>query len=396
VENLFDGLRVVDFTSNAAGPVSTGYLADFGAEIIKVEKPVAGDDIRSFPPDLDGTGLFFFWLNRGKKSLVLDMADPEGREIALNLIAKADIVVESFKPGTMEKFGLGYEDLRKVNPAIIMCSVSAFGQTGPYSPKPGYDVVAQALSGIMDLTGDPSGSPTRSGVVLADYTTGIYAYAAIVSALYHRECTGKGQHVDIALLDCMASFNSYIDVAGIGVKPTRTGNHHPFLVPFGMFTGYDGSVIIGAPNPKLWMLLCNVMGKSEMAEDPLFAKGPDRLKNLDKLKVLIEDWLQTYPNVDEPLALIEAAGIPCAKVNTTAEALENEQLKAREMITEMETPDGMPTRKIRVRGNPFKFSEVKAVLKKPPALGQHQNEILKSVGYDETKINELKNRWHVT
>ena len=229
MKNLFDGLRVVDFTSNAAGPVSTTYLADFGAEIIKVEKPVAGDDTRHFPPDLHGTGLVFFWLNRGKKSLVLDMADPEGKEIALKLIAEADIVVESFKPGTMEKFGLGYEDLRKVNPAIIMCSVSAFGQTGPYSHKPGYDVVAQALSGIMDLTGDPSGSPTRSGVVLADYTTGIYAYSAIVSALYHRERTGIGQHVDISLLDCMTSFNSYLDVAAIGGKPTRTGNHHPLL-----------------------------------------------------------------------------------------------------------------------------------------------------------------------
>ena len=257
MKNLFDGLRVVDFTSNAAGPVSTGYLADFGAEIIKVEKPVAGDDMRSFPPDLHGTGLFFFWPNRGKKSLVLDMADPEGREIALKLIEEADIVVESFKPGTMENFGLGYEDLRKVNPAIIMCSVSAFGQTGPHSPKPGYDVVAQALSGIMDLTGDPSGPPTRSGVVLADYTTGIYAYAAIVSALYHRERTGKGQHVDIALLIAWPRSIAISMWQPSAENPPEPATTTPFWFPLECLPGTMGASSLGPPIPNFGR--CSVM-----------------------------------------------------------------------------------------------------------------------------------------
>ena len=396
MKNIFEGLRVIDFTSYAAGPVSTAFLADFGAEILKIEKTGVGDDTRALPPDLDGVGIPFFWLNRGKKSLVLDMTDPEGREIALKLIATADIVVESFKAGTMERFGLGYRSLKKINPTLIMCSVSAFGQTGPYSSKPGYDIVAQALSGVMDLTGEADGSPTRSGIVLADYIAGVYAYAAIVSALYHRKCTGIGQHVDIALFDCMVSFNGFVETAGTGRKPTRSGNHHSMMCPFGLFNGSNGSIIIGAPNPKLWALLCDVMGKGEMTKAPLFATGTDRLKNLDKLIVMVETWLKTFSNIDEPLALIDKAGIPCAKVNTTAEVLEDEQLKARRMISDLEMPDGLPTRKIRARGNPFKFSEVKAVLKKPPLLGQHQDEILKSVGYDETEIAELKSKWHLS
>lgn len=278
MKNIFEGLRVVDFTSNAAGPVSTAYLADFGAEVLKIERPGVGDDIRTFPPFVDGLAVPSLWLNRGKKSLVLDMTDPEGQEIALKLIASADIVVESFKPGVMKKFGLDYQSLKKIKPELIMCSVSAFGQTGPYSHKPGYDIVAQALSGFMDLTGDAEGAPTRAGFVLGDYTAGVYAYGAIVSALYHRKCTGFGQHVDIALFDCLVSFNGLIEPAGTGGKPTRSGNHHSLLAPFGLFNGTGGSVIIGAPNPKLWALLCNVMGKAELTKDSLFATSSDRVK----------------------------------------------------------------------------------------------------------------------
>ncbi len=396
MSNIFDGIRVIDFTSNAAGPISTMHLADFGAEVIKIEKPKVGDDTRSFPPSLDGIGVPFFWFNRGKKSVVLDVADPEGRDVLLKLIADADIVVESFKPGTMEKYGLGYEALKKHNPALIMCSVSAYGQTGPYSRKPGYDIVAQALSGVMDLTGDPSGPPTRSGIVLADYTAGIHAYAAIVSALYYRKCTGKGQYIDISLFDCMVSFNGYVESAGLGRKVTRTGNHHGLLAPFGLFRGTGGSVIIGAPNTTLWGNLCSVMGKPELATDPLFASATDRLKNLDKLVMEIEHWLKTFPSIDEPLAQVDKGGIPCAKVNTTADLLNDEQLKARGMITELEMPDGLPTRKIKARGNPLKFSEVKAAMKNPPNLGQHQEEILKSVGYDEIVIGRLKEKWSVS
>lgn len=396
MKNIFDGIRVIDFTSNAAGPISTMHLADFGAEVIKIEKPKVGDDTRSFPPSLDGVGVPFFWFNRGKKSVAMDVAEPEGQEVIKKLAAVADIVVESFKPGTMEKYGLGYEVLKKINPKLIFCSVSAYGQTGPYSAKPGYDIVAQALSGVMDLTGDPSGPPVRSGIVLADYTAGIHAYAAIVSALYHRQNTGVGQYIDISLLDCMVSFNGLVESAGLGRKVTRTGNHHGLLAPFGLFQGTGGSVIIGAPNQKLWAALCTVMGKPELAVDPLFATAPERLKNLESLVGEIETWLKTFANVDEPLALIDKASIPCAKVNATADLLKDVQLIERGMITEMEMPDQMPTRKIKARGNPLKFSAVKAEMKKPPNLGQHEAEILSLLGYDASSIETLKNKWSVS
>lgn len=396
MNNIFDGLRIIDFTGNAAGPFATALLADFGAEVIKIEKPKVGDDMRAFPPSLDGIGVPFLWVNRGKKSLVLDMGDPEGRDIALKLIADADIVVESFKPGTMESFGLGYETLKKINPSLIMCAVSAYGQTGPYSSKPGYDIVAQALSGVMDLTGEPDGSPTRVGIVLADYTTGLYAYAAIATALFHRSVTGIGQYVDIALLDCLASFNGLVETAGLGNKPTRTGNHHGLLAPFGLFKGNGGSVIIGAPNPKMWSSLCRLMGRDDLADDPLFCTSAARIKNLNQMVAVIENWLKTFKTIDEPLALIDQAGIPCAKVNNTADLLADRQLQAREMITELETPDGLPTRTIKARGTPFKFSAVKAVMKKSPNLGQHQDEVLQAIGYSSAMVARLKEKWNIT
>ncbi|HWR05745.1 CaiB/BaiF CoA-transferase family protein [Sporomusa sp.] len=394
--NIFDGLRVVDFTNNIAGPFPTAILADFGAEIIKIERPKNGDSSRSYLPILDGVGLPFIWGNRGKKSLVLDMRDPEGVEIAKKLITTADLVVESFKPGTMEKFGLGFEALQKINPTIILCSISAFGQTGPYSNKPGYDTIAQSYSGIMDMTGDADGSPTRIGFAIADYNAGIFGYAGIVSALYHRERTGVGQHVDISLLDCITAFNGQIESAGLGNKPTRSGNHHGSLGPFGVYQGNGGTVTICAPETGPWTTLCGVMGKPELATDPLFANNTARVKNLALLVGIIESWLKSFPSVDEPVSLMDKAGVPCAKILSTADMLNDEQLKARGMITDLETPDGVSVGTVIARGNPLKFSAVKAVLKKAPALGQHEAEILQSIGYDEAAIAQLKSKWSVS
>lgn len=396
MKNIFDGLRVVDFTINVAGPVPTAYLADFGADVIKIEKPVSGDDLRTLSPKFEGGPLFCFWVNRGKKSLVLDLTDPEGQEIARKLIADADVVVESFRPGTMKGFGLDYLSLKKINPSIVMCSVSAFGQTGPYCHKPGYDILAQALSGCLDLTGEADGPPVRSGVVVGDYAAAVYAYGAIVTALYHRQRTGVGQYVDISLLDCLVSYNSMLEPAAVGEKVTRSGNHHGMVAPFGVFNGRSASIVIAAPNPKLWSLLCRVMGKPELIKNPEFATGADRTANIDKMIEVVETWLKSFVDISEPLALIEQAGIPCARVNKTAEVLQDKQLKMRGMIREIETPDGLPTRKIFGRGNPFMFSEVKADLKKSPQLGQHQDEILESIGYDEAKIAELKGKWKLS
>jgi CoA:oxalate CoA-transferase len=223
----------------------------------------------------------------------------------------------------------------------------------------------------------------------------VFAYGAMTSALYYRERTGKGQHIDISLLDCLVSINGSVEIAAHGMMPTRTGSHSPALAPFGLFKGRGEAVIICAPAQKPWGALCALMGKSEMFDDPLFVSCGARARNLAPLVAEIEKWLQSFSGVDEPLALMDRAGIPCAKVNSSSDVLENKQLKMREMITELETPDGVSPAKIRSRGNPMKFSQVKAVLRKAPRLGQHQDEVLKAVGYDEMTIADLKNRWSV-
>jgi len=392
MENIFEGLRVVDFTMNTAGPYATVFLADFGAEVIKIEKPKLGDDQRNYSPQLDGTAVGFFWGNRGKKSIVLDMNDPEGIEIAKKLISTADIVVESFKPGTMAKFGLGYEDAKKINPKVIYCSVSAYGQTGPMRSKPGYDMIAQALSGVMDLTGEADGPPTRIGIVVADVSAGAHAFGAIASALYFRERTGKGQHIDIALLDSIVAYNAYVEHTAAGNFVRRSGNNPKTLAPFGVFEGKDSYAVICAPNVKLWTALCKVMDREDLVTDPEFNTVPARIKNLPKMIKVIEDWLKTFDDINIPLDKMDKEGVPCSKINTTLDLFTNEQLLAREMIVENATQKGTP---LKMKGNPLKFSEVKANLQRPPALGQHQDEVLKGIGYSDEAIVALKTKWSI-
>lgn len=395
MQRIFEGLRIVDFTTNVAGPFTTAFLADFGAEVIKIEKPKLGDDTRFFAPQLDGVGTSFCWNNRGKKSLVLDMVDSEAIDIVRKLIPTTDIVIESFKPGTMKKFGLDYEALKKINPQIIFCSVSGFGQNGPYSSKPGYDMIAQALSGAMDMTGELSGPPMRMGLAVADYNAGIHAFAGISAALYYRERTGRGQQIDISLLDCLVGINGMIEIAGVGKKPTRSGNHHGSMAPFGVYEGSAGSLIICCVAQGPWKSLCILMGRPELFEDPGFANTGMRVKNLAPLVMAIEGWLKSFPNVDEPWRLMDEAGIPCAKVNTTNQALENPQLLAREMIIDLATPDGVTQESIKARGNPLKFSADKATPSKAPALGQHEAEILSSIGYDDAAVSRVKEKWSI-
>jgi crotonobetainyl-CoA:carnitine CoA-transferase CaiB-like acyl-CoA transferase len=252
MRNIYDGLRVIEIGTNAAGPAATSMMADFGAEVIKVERVQGGDDTRFYPPLLDGNGVYFFYLNRGKKSLILDLEDPDGPAIIKKLLASADVLVENMKPGSMKKFGLAYDQVKNDNPRLIMCSISGYGQTGPDSSKPGFDLIAQALSGTMDMTGEPNGSPTKCGLAIGDYVAANTALAAINAALYYREMTGKGQYIDISLLDCMVAMNGQVEIAAVGENPTRVGNHHPSLTPFGLFNGKTSSVIICAPSNNLW------------------------------------------------------------------------------------------------------------------------------------------------
>lgn len=394
MKNLFDGIRVVDFSGVLAGPHPTAMLADFGAEVIKIEKSKTGDDMRSFLPQFEGTGVPFFMMNRGKKSIVLELADSDGIEIANKLVETADIVVENFRPGVMKKFGLSYEDVKKINPNVIYCSISAFGQEGPYSKKPGYDLLAQAISGAMDLTGDADGDPARLGFVLGDYAAGCYAFGAIASALFHRERTGIGQHIDLSLVDSLVSYNHYMEGVNFGENPRRTGNNSPGAAPFGIFEGSNNEfAVVCAINPKHWGLLCNVLGKEAWLEDPEFITRAARLKNADRITAAIEEWLQSFEKIEEPIKIMDEIGVPTAKVNSTADMLNDDYLISRGMIVDLELPDGMSVKTIKAKGNPLRFSEAKAVLGKAPTLGQHEDEVLQSLGYDDAKITELKKKW---
>jgi crotonobetainyl-CoA:carnitine CoA-transferase CaiB-like acyl-CoA transferase len=388
--NIFDGVMVVDLTNNLAGPNTTSLLTDFGAEVIKVEKP-GGDDNRKWPPFFEGTSITSVWLNRGKKSIVLDLTQPDGVAVLKDLIRKADVVVESFRPGVMKKLGIGYDDIVKIKPDVVMCSVSGFGQTGPRSQKPGYDLIAQALSGFASVNGLKGGPPIKAATAIGDWTGSYNAFGAISAALYHRAKTGEGQYIDIALVDCLYSANEYCEPAFNDFPVAkRIGNHQAYLCPYGIFEGKDGDVVIATANDKLWQIFCKVLKKEEFITHPDYATNGNRVKNQEKLIPIIESWLKEYASVDEVVALLDGNGIPCCKVNAPADLLHDEHLLARGMVVDLEVP-AISTGKIKSRGVAIKFSKTPGKIKATPALGQHTEVVLSgTMGYDDKKIAELK------
>ena len=312
------------------------------------------------------------------------------------MIPSIDVVVESFRPGTMKKFGLDYETLHALNPALVYCSISGYGQTGPYAKKPGYDLLAQAVSGIMDMTGDPDGMPTKSGFTLGDYVGGINAYGAIVTALYYAKNTGKGQWIDISLVEGLTFMNSFLDIVGcFGKDPHRMGRHQNSLAPFGLFMGKNGqSAVICAPSDKLWKALCTVMDRPDGLTNPRINTTVSRVENLADTVAFIENWLRGFDNIDEAIEKMEAAGIPCGKVKSTREVASDPQFISRNGLIDLPTPNSMTTRKsIRVRGPWIKYSETPMVMKRPPDLGEHNHEVLESFGIDPDKIDSLMRRW---
>lgn len=392
---LFEGIKVLDFTNNAAGPVCVTMLADFGADVIKVERPVVGDDIRGFAPKLDNVGLNFLFYNRGKKSITIALDDPEGIEIIKKIIPDMDVVVESFRPGVMKKFNLDYESIKEIKPDIIYCSISAYGQTGPYSKKPGYDLIAQALCGVMDMTGEPDAPPQKSGFILGDYVGAMNAYGAIASALYYRQVSGKGQHIDYALLDGMVAMNNFVELAYTGVSQSRIGAHHSAICPYGVYSGKKGQcVTICAPNNKLWTQLTALIGQEELGMDERFATGPARIKNLKMVIEILETWLQGFDNIEDAVAILDQGGIPCAKVKTAKDLLGDEHLIARGMITEIDTPPSVTKfDKLKTRGVWIHMSETPGSISRAPDLGEHNYEILQQYGLSREKISELQGRW---
>lgn len=396
---VFENVRVLDFTAHTAGPVATAALADCGAEVIKIEPPMTGDDTRRLSPRIDGQALTYLANNRGKKSVTINLKDPEGIRILKELIKTSDVVVENFRPGTMKRFGLDYESVKELNPGLVYCSISAFGQFGPDAARPGFDIIVQARSGVMDLTGEPDGSPTKIGIVVGDMVSAKDAFGAIAAALYHKAVTGEGQYLDISMLECMASMNLYIDHALIGRNPTRQGKHHISLAPYGIFEGKNGqNAVIAAFTDKHFAILCNeVLKKPELLTDERFATAAARVEHHNELAEYIESWLGNYEDITEALEMLESKGLVCTKIFTTRDVIENQQFLEHGGLAEIEAmPSMKEVRSFKARAHWTKYSATPVRYGRPPELGEHNHEIMAQAGLSDEEIRGLEEKWNAS
>ncbi|MEA4933193.1 MAG: CoA transferase [Lawsonibacter sp.] len=386
MNKALSGVRVLDFTQILAGPFCTMNLADFGAEVIKIEKPGVGDGSRIFGPFVNGQSGYYTLVNRGKKGIALDLK--KGKDIIYDMVKTCDIVVENFKPGVMEKLGFSYEKLKEINPSLIYCSISGFGQNSPMRDLAAYDIVAQGMSGMMSITGYPNTPPARVGSSLGDISAGLYAVTGILLALYNREKTGKGQYVDVALLDSVFAFvetNIVRHTIG-GIHPTRVGARHPLSAPFDIYRCKDAYVIIAVASDSHFAKLCEMIGQPDLIQNPKLDSDPHRSENDVELKAILEKFLADY-TVDEAMKMMQERAIPCGPLCTVDEACENPSILKREMLVEIDQP-GMG--KVKITGNPMKLSETPADPRHPaPVLGRDTKEILHSVfGYSEEQISQ--------
>jgi crotonobetainyl-CoA:carnitine CoA-transferase CaiB-like acyl-CoA transferase len=386
-----DGLMVLDFTRVLSGPYCTMLLADMGARVIKIEQPGRGDDTRAWgPPFVNGESAYFLSINRNKESLTLDLKHPSARRVLEPLLQQAGVLVENFRPGTMDRLGLGYDTLAGGFPGLVYCSISGFGQTGPRRAEPGYDAVIQGEAGLMSITGAADGPPFRLGVAIADIVSGMFAAQGIAMALLARARTGLGQRVDIAMLDATAALLTY--QAGIyfatGTTPGRMGNRHPTIVPYETFPASDGEFVLAVGNDEQWRRCCDVIGAAALAADDRFSTNQARVRNHDTLRSLLIEKLRTRRRTDW-VADLKRAGVPCGSVREVAEVLADPQLEAREMIA---TVDHITAGAMKVLGTPIKLSETPgAVRLAPPGLGQHTDRILQEdIGLSRDEIEMLR------
>ncbi len=395
-KGLLEGIKVLDMTRVLAGPYCGMMLADMGADVIKIELPGKGDDSRANFPIIEGKdgrkeSGYFMNLNRNKRSLTLNLKSEKGKEIFKDLVKKSDIVIENYRPGVMEKLGLGYDELRKINPGIVYGCVSGFGHYGPYSKRAGYDIIGQAMSGLMSTTGWPGGQPTRTGTAIADVNSGMSCCIGILAALVNKMRTGVGDKVDVALVDTMVSSLEIINVIYLmtGRVPERIGNRYESLYPYDSFECSDGACVIGAGNDKLFALLCGLMGTPELTSDPRFVTNIDRIANHEALKELIEKWTKTE-TIDSAVEKMLAAGIPAGPINTIDRVVKDPHIAgAREMFVECEHP---VVGKMKMTGNQIKLTNNKIDTFNPaPVLGQHNAEVLgEMLGYTPEQVEQLK------
>ncbi len=389
-----DGVRVLALSRVLAGPFCTMNLADLGAEVIKIEVPIRGDDSRGFAPLIPGSedSGYYYSVNRGKRSITLDLHKPEGAQILRDLVRHADIVVENFSPGTMERFDAGYARLSAANPKIILCSISGFGQTGPMASAPAYDIVAQAVGGTMSITGLPGGEPTRCGVSIGDLAAALYGVIAILGALRAREATGVGQHLDIAMLDCQVAWleDALARYSATGKIPGPIGSRHPSITPFQQFRAADDYFVAGCGNEPIWQRFCSAIGLDELQRDPRFVTNADRTANHAQLEPLLARHFTQEPRAHW-LSRLEAANVPCAPIANVAEVSRNPQLLERQMILHADHPkfEGLI-----VPGSPLKTAGVAAnPSTRAPQLGEHNDEVFaRLLGYDAARIAELRAR----
>jgi CoA:oxalate CoA-transferase len=389
-----NGLRVLDLSRVLAGPFCTMNLADLGAEVIKVELPGRGDDSRGYAPRIPNSqdSGYYYSVNRGKLSVTIDLRAPEGVEVALDLVRHCDVVVENFAPGTMERFGLGYERLRSVNPRVILCSISGFGQSGPMAAAPAYDIVAQALGGTMSVTGQPDGEPTRCGVSIGDLAAALYGVIAVLSALRLRERTGTGSHLDVAMLDCQVALleDALARYSATGIVPAPLGSRHPSITPFQQFRASDGYFVAGAGNESLWTRFCDAIAMPELKSDPRFRLNADRTANHALLEPILAPHFAQRPR-EHWLHRLGEAGVPSAPINDVAEVAHNPHLEARRMILRADHP---AFSELIVPGSPIKSAGSTAVpVTRAPALGEHTDQVLRDVArYDPERIAALRAR----
>ena len=386
-------IRVLDLSRVLAGPRAGQNLADLGAEVIKVERPKFGDDSRAFGPpwvkDREGRdtkdSAYFTSANRGKKSITVNIAKPEGQALIRALARECDVLIENYKHGDLARYALAYEDLKGVNPRLIYCSVTGFGQTGPYCDRPGYDFMIQGMGGMMSITGEPGGGPQRAGVPIADIITGMYASVAICAALAHRARSGVGQHLDLALLDSQIALLAYqnTNYFSTGTPPKRIGNLHPNIVPYQPFRSSDGEVIVACGNDNLFRKFCDAAGCPELAQDPRFATNGKRVENRAEITRLIQDIFRGKTTA-EWLGLLEAAGVPNGPINDVAQVFEEPQVRARGVKIEVEHA---AAGKLPLVASPMRFSGTALEYRlPPPLLGEHTDQILREF----LKLNEIE------
>jgi len=387
-----ENVKVLDLTRVLSGPYATMILADMGADVLKIEMPKIGDDSRAYGPFINGESAYFMSINRNKRSMTLNLKTEEGKEILRKLIKEADVIVENYKPGTMEKLGFGYEEIKKMNDRIIYAACSGFGHSGPYSKRPAYDAIVQAMGGIMSITGPESGEPIRVGASIGDIIAGIFTAVGILTALYNREKTGKGQKIDVAMLDCQVAIleNAIARYLVSGEIPKPIGNRHPSITPFETFDTKDDKIMIAIGNDRLWAKFCSMVGREELINDERFVTNQLRTKNHKEIKEVVSEILKAE-TADYWLERFDKEDIPATRINTIDKVVSNPQVLARDMIVSVDHP---VVGDFKMAGIPVKLSETPGEIRKPaPVLGEDTEDVLANVlGYSKDEIEQLREK----